>query len=79
MSLSASQERTIEDALDNLDALPDESRRVVEYCIDQCVSGASPEYHEGRPERTYNDCADLLLTVKERFRRRGIELSKEDA
>lgn len=79
MTLTAGLTRLVEDALDSLDNLGDEDRRVVEYCVDQMVEGGSAAYHGGeRPERKDGDKYFLAKIIREKFRRRGIELSNNE-
>lgn len=79
MTLTAGLTQIVEDALDGLDRLGHEDRRVVEYCIDQMIEGGSDAYHGGeRPERKDGDKYFLAKIIRDKFRRRGIELSNHE-
>lgn len=79
MTISLSRQRLCEHALDNIDRLPDESARVVEYAIEQLVEGATPRYHEGgeRPDRSESDQRMFVSVIRERFNRAGVDLDGE--
>jgi len=79
VTLTATQQRTVETSLDNLHRFKDSDAEAAAYAIDQLVEGGSPEYYEGgaRPEREPADVRLLCISLEARLRRIGIVITDE--